>query len=555
MSRPPTDAGVLALLCAAFLATAAGCARPRPIASDSRGCPTWQAGDLSSGGPEISALFAESCTSCHSGPTPAASYDLSSYLGVVGDGSGTTPAAVAGDDHSRLVQKLEPATADSIHAPFSDLASTVAQWVGQCRLEFFDSAIHAGGILNPSDPDFHGNLLRQTGWDFGLCASCHGSDFTGGAAHVACTTCHAAGPTACNTCHGLPPAEGAHATHVDGGVLGKQFACTECHVPPKVWSDPGHLLAADGGVNTAPPSVLFGALAATPETARKGPPAFDGVTQTCSNVYCHGDAFADADATRTRPVWGAIGQGQAACGTCHGLPPSNHDPGSTHCSACHGLVVDANRNFIAPALHIDGKVELGDGSGTCSACHGSAASPAPPPDLEGDTDTTAIGVGAHQSHLQALHRLRGPVACGDCHLVPTAPGDPGHVDHPPPAIVFPTSISGSSLAFADGATPSWDHATLTCSTTYCHGGGSDLANDKSPSLHRTPDWTQVDANQAACGTCHGIPPQDGVGGHGPGTSLSDCVKCHPGTIDANGTILVDADGGSEHIDGVVEHVP
>lgn len=59
--------------------------------------------------------------------------------------------------------------------------------------------IHPAGILDPDSAAFHGRELARRGWDFALCASCHGADFAGGAAQVSCLDCHAAGPTACTT--------------------------------------------------------------------------------------------------------------------------------------------------------------------------------------------------------------------------------------------------------------------------------------------------------------------------------------------------------------------
>jgi hypothetical protein len=59
--------------------------------------------------------------------------------------------------------------------------------------------------------------------------------------------------------------------------------------------------------------------------------------------------------------------------------------------------------------------------------------------------------------------------------------------------------------------------------------------------------------EAACGSCHGIPPTDGT--HNPALRLSDCVTCHPRTVDAFGNILVSGPLGaqtSEHINGTID---
>jgi predicted CxxxxCH...CXXCH cytochrome family protein len=155
--------------------------------------------------------------------------------------------------------------------------------------------------------------------------------------------------------------------------------------------------------------------------------------------------------------------------------------------------------------------------------------------------------------------LSGPIPCGGCHYgTPAHVNDPGHIDLPPPAKVFPGGTAFSGLAAADGANPSWDRTAASCAGSYCHGGGQHLSNDASAGLHRTPVWTSVDNGEAGCGTCHGVPPQDGVPGHDAGTSLTACASCHPATMDSSGAIIVSVDGGVEtsaHINGVIDVVP
>src|SRR6185369_10510634 len=116
----------------------------------------------------------------------------------------------------------------------------------------------------------------------------------------------------------------------------------------------------------------------------------------CNNVYCHGAAT---------PAWNG-GSGEAQCDSCHGNPPSSHAGRNAQCSLCHPT--DAASNG---ARHVDGKVNIGDDSGTCLACHPSPG-------------------GAHASHTQAKHELAPKLGCGECHFVPTQVDDPGHIDHP-----------------------------------------------------------------------------------------------------------------------------
>ncbi|MBU1345243.1 MAG: hypothetical protein KKD66_26835, partial [Proteobacteria bacterium] len=132
-------------------------------------------------------------------------------------------------------------------------------------------------------------------------------------------------------------------------------------------------------------------------------------------------------------------------------------------------VVDASVGSEASAVELgidaasggDGGSDSG-GSTTCaSACHGSATSTAPPVSTKGLSATSERGVGAHQAHLKTSS-WHVAVSCDDCHLVPKAVADKGHIDTPLPAeLIF------SAAAKADGAKPAFNGTT--CSGTYCHG--------------------------------------------------------------------------------------
>ncbi len=519
----------------AAMVAAASCSKARPLQGPLGRPVSWQE--------EIAPLFAADCSSCHSGALASAGYRTTSYLETLGPD--TAPVAVAGDPDSLLLRTIDPAQADAVHAPVSDAYGTVRAWVVDGRLSLFRSSVHEGGILNPNDEQFHGKLLRARSFDFGLCQKCHGTDFSGGVAGVSCLQCHTAqgGPTSCDTCHGQPPDTGAHKAHALGAV-GRKLDCGECHVKPAAFDDPGHLTTSDGKAKDKA-TIAFGAQAGLAGPGRSGAPSFNGAT--CSNIYCHGGAFADAKASGTQPAWNG---GSAACGSCHGLPPSSHDASSTSCSACHHFVAPPGGKPINTALHVDGLVQLGDGTGTCSACHGSAQSAAPPRDLSGNTSPSALGVGAHQAHLFGTHDLSAPIACSACHEVPAVVHSPGHIDHP-----LPATVTFSGLAIADGAKPTWDRGSPSpsCSATYCHGGGTRLAADTAFKL-RTPVWT-LGRSQAFCGSCHGLPPDDFV--HIGKIFPNDCAGCHASTVAPNGAILVSGPPGartSTHINGVIDVV-
>src|SRR3990172_1250917 len=176
-------------------------------------------------------------------------------------------------------------------------------------------------------------------------------------------------------------------------------------------------------------------------------------------------------------------------------------------------------------------------SDTCTRCHGDPArNAAPPRSVRGATETSDVGVGAHQAHLTD-GAIRQAIACGECHVVPSSADSPGHMDGARAPVTF------GALATTGGAKPSWDTNQLSCSATYCHGatlgpGGTSQA----------PIWTKVDGTQAACGTCHGIPPTSA--GH-PAVSggAGACSACHPQTVKPDGSIHV---SGGKHIDGTVQ---
>lgn len=547
--------GVLSLvLLAPALLALVSCGKARTDVTGKERCVTWQE--------EIAPQFTERCQGCHTGAAAGGGYRTTSYAEVLGGGSDATPDAIAGDESSVLLRVLDPLTADATHGPVTDLAPLVRRWVVDCNLSFVTSSIHRAGILDPTSADFHGRLLREQKYDFGVCQRCHGTDFAGGTSKVSCLTCHAEGPTACSTCHGAIEKSGSHGHHLGLGPLAKKFDCAECHRVPATYKDVGHIFLADGSLDPPPAEVRLGATAAlTPQgSTPPAPPAWDPATQSCTNVYCHGARLPDSGATHTAPVWSAPGTGQADCGSCHGLPP-NHataDVKNDTCAACHPSVVDRSRLIIAPDKHIDGKVDFGDPALACNGCHGTAASPAPPPDLEGDMTSSARGVGAHAAHRLAPAGLRGPIACNECHLVPAEIGSTGHfaghaagADLTPGAEVFPADPSVGVTAALAGAQPHYDTATATCSGVYCHGAGTTLAHDTAAGVDRAPVWT---GGGMTCGvSCHGLPPV--FSPHVPTMTRTDCASCHPRTIDPAGVLILSGPPGAEtsrHMNGVVD---
>jgi predicted CxxxxCH...CXXCH cytochrome family protein len=301
------------------------------------------------------------------------------------------------------------------------------------------------------------------------------------------------------------PGVGAHTIHLDGSETHGPVACAECHIVPERTDDPGH---AD---DERPADVVFGPLA----RQGSGSPAYDPLTRICSDSYCHGGA---------RAVWTAPRSPEDACGSCHGLPPPPPHPPSDRCSEWHGAVVDAERRIVAPALHVDGQVQLGEGG--CTGCHGSGTDPAPPPDTAGNTARTAIGVGAHQVHLSGGTASRA-VRCDACHIVPETVTAPMHVDGLPAQVVF------GGVGVAGARAPTWDRASATCADTWCHSPG--------PGGNASAPWTSL--GPTGCTSCHGAPPAP------PHPQMDDCARCHGAVVGPDHVTIIDRD---RHVDGVVD---
>lgn len=309
------------------------------------------------------------------------------------------------------------------------------------------------------------------------------------------------------------PAVGAHTVHIERGL-----DCVACHVKPTTADAPGHI---DGG----PAEIVFG------DRAKEdgAEPTYDFGSRTCSSTYCHGSTL-QAGGVDTTPEW----TGTATCGTCHGRPPPPPHPTSQACGTCHPGYGDLTVN---PVMHVDGTVQTT--VGTCTSCHGDpdreqAYSPAPPVAVNGATSPSDRGVGAHAQHLFSTRfwKPNPTTSCAECHPVVV---DMSHVDGGRAEIVFEGPIS-------QAGTPSYDGATTTCSSTYCHGAtlaGGDFPN---------PVWTAE--GQAFCGSCHAIvmppphPQEDRL--NRPLAGPSQCRQCHVRTVDAAGAILIDE---GRHVNG------
>lgn len=201
--------------------------------------------------------------------------------------------------------------------------------------------------------------------------------------------------------------------------------------------------------------------------------------------------------------------------------------------------------------------ETAGGDYLCGRCHGDAARPAlvepstlsdaekalvksaPPRAISGATATTELGVGAHQAHLVG-GRLRGPIPCGECHVVPA---DMQAHEAGIAAIAAGTAqrVTFGTLADTGAAVAAWDRTTQKCSNLYCHG--ATIAHGGS---NHEPAWTLQDPTHlsTSCGSCHGFPPPS------PHPANNACSSCHSASVDAGWGIVI-VGGVSTHLDGLL----
>jgi hypothetical protein len=475
---------------------------------------------------DIAPILAAHCATCHGGSSPAAGWSTSSFLATIACVSPSgVPAALPSSPLAPVLAVLKTPSHDQLLDP-SDTA-TLTAWVAG-GTPAFQGTVHDPGIINPRSPLFHATLLRGDRWaqmldpnNASACGRCHeGSPATptgitsAAPGATSCTSCHnqPGGALACSTCHGdgtrsYPPRDlcffpqdaktaGAHAAHVESSVdRTGGYPCSTCHPTPPAEVIGG--LHGNGSVDVIFDSALT-----------YGEASFNATTGGCA-VGCH-----DAGGQRPHPLWSDTRP--VGCNDCHLSPPTGHFAGP--CTNCHAEVNAAGTALSGGPLHLDGKVELGNGSGLCGACHGTGASPWP-------------STFAHPGHQNPS--ISEPVACSSCHVVPATLLSPGHLDSP-------LNVTFSGLATARGASPTWNGTS--CQDVACHG--ANLADP--PTV--TPVWTDLSGKAAACGACHGIPPTQ----H---TTATDCNRsgCHGSeiTLTNAGLPLISTPGKVLHINGVI----
>lgn len=400
---------------------------------------------------------------------------------------------------------------------------------------------------------------------------------------VTCSTCHgdADSPAPPRDLNGrmdtASPGVGAHRAHLAPQAEARQVLCEDCHHVPAELQDPLHL-------DRRPAETTWGEIA----TADGVVPAYVG--GTCA-VYCHGASLGGG--TVPRPVWTQVDGTQAACGACHGLPPPAPHPADADCSACHTEVMAPDGTFLAPELHVNGRVEV-EVHG-CVGCHGL------PPDTGSHRVHAGLAAAEYGGLGLAADQPGGDgyaFGCGFCHPRDAARHRNGRVD----VELFDATAPADSLKARNPPTAAY--VAGTCTDVACHAGTATTSGPvPQPELDfpflgypivyppypvtRTPAYAAPvwGAPGGGCGACHDYPPRsvapDTDGGAGEshafindegtedlhffnhGLAPLACATCHVDTVtvaaawarDANDVITLQdipiADY-RRHVNGVVD---
>jgi predicted CxxxxCH...CXXCH cytochrome family protein len=451
------------------------------------------------------ALSGVTCDTCHAGATHNGSIDTVAGLGYAdtskgapyvscataschNNGLGATVASPAwnGSANCSSCHTTPPTTGShSIHLSNGSTCSschsnatptTVATGVhANDNVEVFNTT--AGDLGYPTTA-----ALGSASWATCDNASCHDNG-TG----TLVTTPKWGDSAACTECHTTVPATGAHSKHLNQ-TISASITCTTCHTGT-VWGSTapttGH---RDGDIDV---TGGYGyPLNKTKNTAYA----------SCNNTYCHGEDMPNgATGTTNAPSWGATSTG---CGFCHAMAPAtvaaHSGKTASDCITCHDNTNAAGDGFVDATLHINGTVEGGGDS--CLDCHsnvGSGLSGAhaahntvPFAGLlsNGDYGSTAAGW-YNVTYTNGVPSF----GCGFCHPATVA----GHMTTQVSLNPADAGAAGT-LKARNSAGAAYNAVAGTCSATYCHSDGVNVAGSV------TPAWnTTISGN---CTDCHGNSP-------------------------------------------------
>lgn len=499
------------ILAALAIGTCISCAESR---TDEGPLPTYRE--------DVAPILNARCLTCHTGKQASAGYRVDNYGTTIGCNDRGEAVTLNGSSALFLRALERPDHASRLEARE---IFALKNWVLR-GTPSTTGGVHPPTFADPRTSTGHARFLRERLYrplrdpnDADACMHCHDGASREGPKISApgatpCTTCHTepGGVSSCSTCHGVaglrdyPPRDpcffpeakstaGAHARHAGAtATRAEGLACSTCHPTPNTAS----ALSLETHMNTHV-EVHFDYQVAGASAL------YEPRTTKCTGT-CH------ARSGTTPEVLWRPSTGPAACGSCHGSPPKEHYAGA--CSGCHREANENGTSLENPVLHVNGRVDVGDGSGTCSACHGANGSPWP-------------RSGAHASH--ASPKSARAVACETCHALPQ-PGE----QHPRGG---GATVRLSGLAVKGGARASYDAQSKTCSETYCHTGRG--------GAQVSPVWA-LPSESASCSSCHAVPPPPP---HTTNTSCGASGGCHQGSLSAPNVFT--ANGKNAHVDGFV----
>ncbi len=574
-------------------------------------------------------LLCSTCHRVHYADSSSATFDnATSYLHlVVGDGNllrsdlrGATAASInicsschRKPNHDAKGQNIQCADCHGGHVSNDPAAVSSAEQKANVFLvrRYMNISTPAGAVRNKRV------FFQQTGlWQRayksvdgrGVCQACHLVPTGGGfpaehelasAPAAICNPCHphdaASGAFtpaggSCAACHGYPPTSSghggpnsaaagyphneelsAHQTHAGGGT-DYRYSCAVCHRGNEHLRGSYQDLYRD---TTASSATLFGAA-----------PAYDGISFTCSGVYCHSDGAPRNSAltpvlnTRTTPAW-VNGSGTiTGCSDCHAAQPatnahSRHISAGLACVLCHRDTVTSAGTIGNSDRHVNGIKEIAfasslgttfwnEGTAGCSvlACHGDGRGGSPnqapfwnstlPADCTGchggnATSGSPLATGLHASHINQAAIIGVNYRCAVCHGATVSSGSDRTIATPA------NHLNGAAnILFAGGT---YSPATRSCAATACHGAGKPTAPQPA-----APTWS---AASLGCNGCHGTGTNTGAPDYanaGPAQPLAnshpkhvsspaDCGICHRGTTTSGTTIVA---GSLSHTNSVID---
>ncbi len=477
--------------------------------------------------PTVAATGAGTCLSCHVGPA-----------GLPKGPTGTGFPSIAGA-HTKHLSLATALTCDACHAGSGSGTAThysnanarsgVPSGPATVAIDFLFKAKSGG------NPAFTPASLTCSN------VSCHGGQATPGwqtgtlNSGTQCTACHGVAASAGTTAQ-YNDAFGRHSlgTH-DATNAANAIACTTCHNMAN--ASPGALAhfkylntSAVDGVSSGVPAdqMPSGTIVFNPVIVTAGTYTVTSATQGnggCA-LTCHThihvaaiDTWTASGAPHPIPFYAGQTDTQgnahltttaavfsADCASCHATSGTSPLVTAPACSICH-LLGDPTQAVT--------------GASTCLSCHvGGSGLPTGPMGVSYPSIA-----GAHTKHMGLLT----PLTCNTCHAN-AGTGTTTHYDGANARVAVPagpaTVAIDATYHAQSGNTAAFNPASLTCSSTSCHGG---LA---------TPNWqTGSIQSSTQCTACHAInygttPSQynDAIGRHAWGTHSTagtlDCTICH-----------------------------